>query len=81
MYDFSHQQFQFSRTQDLKRRQDNGNVPAISQDKLQKFGINKKDESHFQRTFKKILKVRIPGTEGSRQVRQVMISQSFESKV
>lgn len=63
--------FQFAEVNQLKELQDNKVLPPISSAKFQKFGIDRKDENHFERTFRKILKVRIPGTEGSRQVRQV----------
>ena len=46
-------------------------LPSISNARFQKFAIAKKDENHFERTMRRILKVRIPGTEGSQQVRQV----------
>jgi len=45
-------------------------LPSISNARFQKFAIAKKDENHFERTVRRILKVRIPGTEGSQQVRQ-----------
>ena len=63
--------FQFEETNQLKQLQDNKVLPPISNEKFQKYGIAKKDEAHFERMFRKILKVRIPGTDGSRQVRQV----------
>ena len=63
--------FQFAEVNQLKQLQDDKVLPPISSAKFQKFGIDRKDENHFERTFRKILKVRIPGTEGSRQVRQV----------
>jgi len=62
--------FQFEETNQLKQLQDNKVLPPISNEKFQKYGIAKKDEAHFERMFRKILKVRIPGTDGSRQVRQ-----------
>jgi len=63
-------QAKFAEVDQLKELQDNKVLPPISSGKFQKFGIDKKDENHFERTFRKILKVRIPGTDGSRQVRQ-----------
>lgn len=63
-------QAKFAEVNQLKELQDNKVLPPISSAKFQKFGIDRKDENHFERTFRKILKVRIPGTEGSRQVRQ-----------
>ena len=41
--------------------------------KLFKYGGEKKDEAHFVRILRQLLKVRVPGTDGSRQVRQVSI--------
>ena len=69
--------FQFEETNQLKQLQDNKVLPPISNEKFQKYGIAKKDEAHFERMFRKILKVRIPGTDGSRQVRQVKKSICF----
>ena len=62
---------QVLKTNELKRRQDNGRLPPLSNQKLQKFGASKDDDAHFKRIFQEILQVRVPGTAGNRRVKQV----------
>ena len=59
------------RTNALKSQQDSRSEPNLSLNRIQKYGPGKVAEGDFQRIFNQILKVRTPGSEGSRQVRQV----------
>ena len=61
------------RTNELKSIQDARSEPNLSLNRIQKYGSSKVAEGDFQRLFRQILKVRVPGSEGSRQVRQVLI--------
>jgi len=58
------------RTNALKSQQDSRSEPNLSLNRIQKYGPGKVAEGDFQRIFNQILKVRTPGSEGSRQVRQ-----------
>ena len=61
------------RTNELKSIQDARSEPNLSLNRIQKYGSSKVAEGDFQRLFRQILKARVPGSEGSRQVRQVLI--------
>ena len=63
--------FQRIRTNALKDAHDRNVLPQNFDQKLFKYGGDKKDEAHFVRILRQLLKVRVPGTDGSRQVRQV----------
>ena len=63
--------FQRIRTNALKDAHDRNILPQNFDQKLFKYGGDKKDEAHFVRILRQLLKVRVPGTDGSRQVRQV----------
>jgi len=58
------------RTNALKDAHDRNVLPQNFDQKLFKYGGDKKDEAHFVRILRQLLKVRVPGTDGSRQVRQ-----------
>ena len=64
----------FQRARHNALKQSNNRLPEDFDTKLRHFA-SKKDEDHFFRVFNSILKVRVPGTEGSREVRNFIENQ------
>ena len=55
----------------MKAIQSQRNNPSIQLEKLNYYGEMKRNEGHFQRALDNILIERVPGSEGSRKVREV----------
>lgn len=63
--------FQHIRTKNLASALKLRQVPDPAEARLQYFGPLKTNKGHFERTLAQILRVRLPGTEGSAIVRNV----------